>query len=148
MITSWITIIDHLQQFCDIHPLKPRFMAEFSEQMPNFATESEKYPILFLSPSSITLGENVDIYTVNVWCWDIIQKDRENINYILSDTALVLNDLKKYLMEGDDTRFDILIDAILTPYNNGLLDYTAGWQMTIDIEVDTYCLPEIGLDDD
>lgn len=143
MITSYKQLIKFVDDFAYQHQQIQRFRAEFEEQMPNFATENEAYPILFMSPIGSQFKDNEDTYTVRFYCFDIIQKDRANINFILSDTNLILNDLKKWFKDGDNYTLDILNDPTATPINNALLDYVAGWQMDITFNVDTYCFNEI-----
>jgi hypothetical protein len=120
-----------------------RFRAEFEEQLPNLATESEAYPILYMSPIGTDFLTNVDNFRVRFYCFDIIQKDRANLNTILSDTNLILNDLKKWFTEGDNYVYQIIGDPSASPINNALLDYAAGWTMDITFNVDTYCVDEI-----
>jgi hypothetical protein len=147
MVTSYKQLIKFVDDFASQHQQIQRFRAEFEEQMPNFATENEAYPILFMAPVGSQFFFNQDTYTVRFYCFDIIQKDRANINYILSDTNLILNDLKKWFQEGSNYTFDILGDPTATPINNALLDYAAGWQMDITFNVDTYCVDEIPFKD-
>lgn len=142
-VNSYLKLIQFVDDFASQHEQIQRFKAEFDEQIPNFATETEAYPILFMSPVNSVFAQNEDSYTVTFYCFDIIQKDRKNINYITSDTNLILNDLKKYIQDGDNYTFDIIGTANAIPINNALLDYVAGWQMTLTINVDTYSYCEI-----
>ena len=136
-------VIKRLETFCDSHLQVKKFGADFLEQLGNFATQDEKYPIVFVNvPNSTTLGENLNTFSLEVYCLDIIQKDRDNIITILSDTQLVLNDIYLELQTGTDLTIDVT-NASLTPLNNDLLDYVAGWVMTLDIEVETYCVTDI-----
>jgi hypothetical protein len=136
-------VIKRLETFCDSHLQVKKFGADFLEQLGNFATQDEKYPIVFVNvPTSTTLGENLNTFSLEIYCLDIIQKDRDNIITILSDTQLILNDIYLELQTGTDLTIDVT-NASLTPLNNDLLDYVAGWIMTLDIEVETYCVTDI-----
>lgn len=136
-------IIKRLETFCDSHLQVKKFGADFQEQMPNFATQDEKYPIVFVNiPTSASLTENLNTFSLEVYCLDIIQKDRDNIITILSDTQLILNDIYLDLQTGTDWSIDVT-NATLAPLNNDLLDYAAGWVMTLDLEVETYCVTDI-----
>jgi hypothetical protein len=146
MVISYNKLIDFVTSFADQHLQVKRFKAEFEEQLPNFSTEGSSFPLLFMSPLGSLLSTNVDYFTVRVWCLDIIEKDRANINHITSDTHLILNDLKKYIKDGSDYVFDILRDPSPVPINNALGDYVGGWYVDLDIEVTTYCVDEIPLD--
>jgi len=139
---TYFEIIKRLETFCDNHLQVQKFGADFEEQLPNFATQDEKYPIVFVSPVSVSNGENLNTFSIEVRCLDIIQKDRANIINILSDTQLILNDIYLELQTGTDLSIDIINDS-LTPLNNDLLDYAAGWVMSLDLEVETYCVTDI-----
>ena len=139
---TYFEIIKRLETFCNNHLQVQKFGADFEEQLPNFATQDEKYPIVFVSPVSVSNGENLNTFSIEIRCLDIIQKDRANIINILSDTQLILNDIYLELQTGTDLSIDIVNDS-LTPLNNDLLDYAAGWVMSLDLEVETYCVTDI-----
>jgi hypothetical protein len=139
-------VIKRLETFCDSHLQVQKFGADFLEQLPNFATQDEKYPIVFVNiPNSATVGENLNTYSLDIYCLDIIQKDRDNIITILSDTQLILNDIYLDLQTGTDWTIDVTA-ASMTPLNNDLLDYAAGFVMTLDIEVETYCVTDLPIE--
>jgi len=139
---TYFQIIKRLETFCDSHLQVQKFGADFEEQLPNFATQDEKYPIVFVSPTSVTEGENLNTFSIEVRCLDIIQKDRANIITILSDTQSILNDIYLELQTGTNLSIDVVNNS-LTPLNNDLLDYAAGWVMSLDLEVETYCVTDI-----
>ena len=139
-------VIKRLETFCNSHLQVQKFGADFLEQLPNFATQDEKYPIVFVNiPNSATVGENLNTYSIDIYCLDIIQKDRDNIITILSDTQLILNDIYLDLQTGTDWTIDVTA-ASMTPLNNDLLDYAAGFVMTLDIEVETYCVTDLPIE--
>ena len=78
-----------------------------------------------------------------IYCVDISQKGRENLNTIVSDCHLMLTDLYGYFAQGDDTTVDVIGNPVQTPLNNLDMDYVAGWMMTITFEVDGYCVNAI-----
>ena len=141
-MTSYQKVIDTLETFCNSHLQIQKFGADFVEQLPNFATQDEKYPIIFVSPVGETNGDITNILSIEIRCLDIIQKDRANITTILSDTALILNDIYLNLNTGDDWTIDVIGNS-KAPLNNDLLDYCAGWVMSLDLEVQTYCETQI-----
>ena len=120
-----------------------RFGSDFTEQLQNFATENEEYPIIYVVPNDSIFNENTTTFTVDVYCLDIIQKDRSNINTILSDTNTILSDLKKWILDGEVYSFDVINNPTATPLNNALLDYCAGWFMTLEVDCPTYGVCEI-----
>lgn len=141
---SYIRLLNAFESFSNAHLQIKRFASDFPEQVPNFGTEKENYPILFVSPNNTIFDENANQFTVDVYCFDIIEKDRININTILSDTNTILNDVYRWFKDGEIFGIDVISDTpTCTPLNNGLLDYTAGWQMSITFVVDTYGICEI-----
>lgn len=147
MNISYKKLLNAFEEFATPHLQIKKFASDFEEQMPNFATKDEKYPILFVAPSSSIFDENANQFSVKVFCFDIIQKDRSNINSILSETNTILNDVYRWFKDGEVFGIDIISDApVSTPLNNSLLDYCAGWEMDITFEVDTYGVCEIPFD--
>lgn len=145
---SYIRLLNAFEAFANAHMQIKRFASDFPEQLPNFATEKEKYPVLFVSPTNSIFDENANKLVVTVYCFDIIEKDRSNINTILSDTNQIINDVYRWFKDGDIEGIDVITDAPLaTPINNALLDYAAGWQMTITFDVGTYGICEIPFND-
>jgi hypothetical protein len=138
MTTTYQKLLNKIEAFCNAHLQIKKYKGEFKEQMPNFATLDEKYPIVFVVPNGDTEGLELNQFTIEVYCLDIIQKDRANINTIVSDCHLILKDLYLYFKDGTDLEVDVIGDPTMTPLNNDLLDYAAGWVMTITFEVEGY----------
>ena len=141
-MTSYIQLINKINAFCSAHYQIKRFGAEFGEQRPNLATESEQYPYVFMSPISGTPNYDLNQITVEITCYDIIQKDRANLNTIVSDCHLILTDLFGYYNQGKDEDI-IALSASQSPLNNYDLDYVAGWSMTITFELEGWCTDAI-----
>jgi hypothetical protein len=137
-MTSYIALINKIEGFYNNHLQVQKVGSDFIEQLPNFATQDEKYPLVFIAPIVASPTENTNTVSLEIYCLDIIQKDRANINVILSDCHQILIDLVNYFTFSDDHDFDILGSASLTPLNNQLLDYAAGWVMSIDIEMSNW----------
>ena len=140
---SYIRVLTALELFSKEHLQVKRFASDFPEQLPNFSSETEQYPILFVSPTNSIFKRNQNTFELTIYCYDLIQDGRDNINTILSDTNTILNDLYLWLRDGDVGGLDVLNDINCTPINNALLDYVGGWQMNLVIEVDTYNVCEI-----
>jgi len=147
MNISYINILQTIESFASAHLQIKKFASDFPAQMPNFATKNEEYPILFVSPTNSIFQENTNRYEIDVYCFDIIQSDRENINTILSDTNLILNDLNRWMLDGELFGIDNVSTSEATPIDNSLLDYAAGWVMRMTFETDTYGICEIPFSD-
>jgi hypothetical protein len=137
-MTSYITLLSKIEQFCNAHLQIKKYGGEFREQMPNFSTKDEKYPVVFVEPVSDLEDLNTNQFSINVYCVDIIQKDRQNLNTIVSDCQLILKDLYTYYVNDMDAQLDVVGTSTMTPVNNFDSDYVAGWVMSITFEVATY----------
>jgi hypothetical protein len=142
-MTSYITLLSKIEQFCNAHLQIKKYGGEFREQMPNFSTKDEKYPVVFVEPVSDLEDLNTNQFSINVYCVDIIQKDRANLNTIVSDCQLILKDLYVYYINDMDAQLDVVGTSTMTPVNNFDSDYVAGWVMSITFEVSTYGACEI-----
>ena len=137
-MTSYISLLSKIEAFCNAHLQIKKYGGEFREQMPNFATKDEKYPVVFVTPTSDTEALNTNQFTVDIYCVDIIQADRANLNSIISDCQLILKDMYVYYTNDNDVEIDVVGTASMTPLNNQDLDYVAGWVMSITFEVASY----------
>jgi hypothetical protein len=138
MTTTYQKLLNKIEAFCNAHLQIKKYKGEFKEQMPNFATVDEKYPIVFVVPNGDSETLELNQFTLEIYCLDIIQKDRANVNTIVSDCHLILKDLYLYFKDGSDLEVDVISDPTMSPLNNDLLDYAAGWVMTITFEVEGY----------
>ena len=137
-MTSYQALINHIEAFYTDHVQVKKVGSDFTEQLPNFATKDEKYPLVFIAPVFATPTTNTNTVSLEIYCFDIIQKDRANITVILSDCHQILVDLVNQFTFSTDYSFDILGTPSLTPLNNQLLDYAAGWLMTLDVDMSNW----------
>ena len=137
-MTSYKSLLNKIEAFCNAHLQIKKYGGEFREQMPNFATIDEKYPVVFVTPTSDTENLNTNQFTVDIYCVDLIQADRANLNNIISDCQLILKDMYVYYTNDNDVEIDVVGSATMSPLNNLDLDYVAGWVMSITFEVASY----------
>jgi hypothetical protein len=141
---SYLQAVNVIKSFADDHLQINRFDFEFKEQMQNLATLNEAYPFLYVVPLASDTITNVNEFEVEIYCVDRLQKDRTNVNYVVSDTNQILNDLVLWLEEGQDD-IEIVGTATQTPINNDLLDYVGGWVLRVRLQVEKIGLCEIPL---
>jgi hypothetical protein len=141
---SYLQAVNVIKTFADDHLQINRFGFEFKEQMQNLATLNEAYPFLYVVPLASDTITNVNEFEVEIYCVDRLQKDRTNVNYVVSDTNQILNDLVLWLEEGQDD-IEIVGTATQTPINNDLLDYVGGWVLRVRLQVEKIGLCEIPL---
>lgn len=139
---SYLQAIDVIRTFALNHYFVNKFDFEFREQMPNLATLDEAYPLLFVVPIASDTIQNVNEFDIDVYCVDRYQKDRTNVNYVISDCNQTLNDLVLWLEEGQND-IEIVGTATQTPINNDLLDYVGGWVLRLRLQVEKIGLCEI-----
>jgi hypothetical protein len=141
---SYLQAVNVIKSFADQNYFVNRFDFEFKEQMQNLATLNEAYPFLYVVPLASDTITNVNEFEVEIYCVDRLQKDRTNVNYVVSDTNQILNDLVLWLEEGQDD-IEIVGTATQTPINNDLLDYVGGWVLRVRLQVEKIGLCEIPL---
>ncbi len=106
--------------------------------MSNLATKDERYPLVYVAPAGAIPDLDLNTLTIEVRCYDIIQKDRANITTILSDTNQILNDIFLFIKEGEDEALYTIDNPAMTPLNNDLLDYAAGWSMIFSLQLEGF----------
>ena len=57
---SYQSIVDKIVTFYDNHLQVKKVGSDFKEQMVNFATADEKYPLIYVVPTGVTPSENVN----------------------------------------------------------------------------------------
>jgi hypothetical protein len=88
---SYQALTDEIITFYNAHLQVKKVGTDFKEQLFNFATKDEKYPLVYVVPVDVIASDNVNLFNLEIYCFDIIQKDRTNITTILSDTQQILN---------------------------------------------------------
>jgi len=141
---SYLQVISVIKSFADQHLQVNNFGYEFREQMPNLASLNEAYALLYVVPIGATTLQNVNEFDVDIYCVDRLQKDRSNVNSVVSDCNGILNDLILWLEEGQNL-IEITSTGTQTPINNDLLDYVGGWVLRVRLQVEKIGLCEIPL---
>jgi hypothetical protein len=131
--SSFITVKNALEQFAANHLAVKRYKTSFFEQIDNFSSSDNTFPILYVVPSDVTFDQYVDRFFFRIYVVDILQKDRSNESAILNDTLLTLRDLYNWLKIADNG-LNVLSTARAIPVNNFLVDYTAGWYLDVEVE--------------
>jgi hypothetical protein len=103
------------------------------EDVNTFGPTSNEFPILWVSPQSVNLGENALIYKVRVLVFDIDEEDDSHRTEILSDTLQILSDVIKSL-KIDDDRYFVTNQPEAIPFNQRFVDYCTGWYADVEIE--------------
>jgi hypothetical protein len=135
MIQQYNTVINSLNQFSEAHLSLKRFKSSFFEQIDNFSTSGNTFPILYAIPNDVVFDENIDRMSFRVYVVDILQKDRSNEQSILNETLLILRDLTNWFRQDTTNNLNILNNPRCTPVNNFGVEFTVGWYADYEIEV-------------
>ena len=136
---SYINLLSLIESFADAHLQVRRFGSDFHEQIDGFATREDSFPVLYVTLSDSVIGENTTQHTLVIYCFDLLQQGRENVNYLVSDTELIMKDLFLWIRDSDDTdSVEVIGDATTLPMNNYLLDDAVGHSMTVTLALDSF----------
>ena len=137
---SLIKLNQLISAFAASHEQIKRYYFEAEDNMSIVTTADQSFPVLYatLVPGS-SLGFNQNIFNIRFYCFDIIEKGRENWLTINSDCHLILNDLYRFLVDGNYP-FDVqeTEPVPIEWVNDGTLDYVAGLYIDLQIYADTY----------
>lgn len=127
---NYINIIKLFEQFANKHKVITRFKSDTLSELPDFTSQNEKFPILYIVPVSQNIikyisGYKSIRYTFNIYCLTpIIQLKKEESNNVLLNqtninteiTSQVLIDLYNCIDDLDELEF--VYDVTLYPVNN------------------------------
>ena len=133
MSQQYNTVVNALEQFSANHLSLKRFKCSFFEQMDNFSTSENSFPILYAIPNDISFEYNIDVMSFRVYCVDVLQKDRSNEQVILNETLLILRDLNNWFKQNNYNNLNVLNNPRAIPVNNFLTEFTTGWYIDISI---------------
>lgn len=146
---NYLIFTNYLKAFSDAHMQVKRYKSDFADQLQNFGSGGVTYPLLYCAPSNYTFtpnkftGSRLNTLSVNVYCIDLLLDDRSNVTSILNTTSCILNDLFKWLTEGDLPGIDLLGVSPLRPLNNYTMESCAGWVMTVNVQLESYGVCDI-----
>ena len=133
---SYNQIINTLLNFASAHLQVNSAGEGFSQDLNEFLKNNNDGSFLFYELRSIQQNTNLIDYNIRVYAVDFKQKDSNNLRDVISDTAQILVDLRKYLINNWQTNsiFSTQFDSTtLLPVNNFSADYLAGFFMDIKI---------------
>ena len=135
MLNNYLTVINAIDTFCANHANIHRFKSSFFEQMDDFSTSGNSFPIFYAVPNDIAMEENIDVMSFRIYCLDILQKDRVNEEAILNSTYQNLRDLVNWFRNDEFNDLNVLNSPRAIPVNNFLVDFTTGWYIDVELEV-------------
>lgn len=136
---TYNSFIDNVNDnFASLHLQIERFEAGFYDDLGPFSTEDQEWPIMWIVPTEVTFLQNsVSSYSLRTYFLDLLEQDNSNERDVLSDQLSIARDFTNWLRENESNGFNLLNDPRVIPVKSVLMDYTAGWYVDMDIEVNT-----------
>lgn len=120
------------QEITDNHAQLRRFNMGPVYDIETFIGQSSDYPVLWIAPVDVTIGEQMLTYKFNILIFDLILKDKSNEIDVLSDTLRTMIDIVKELRFDIDD-LEITGDFTATPFTEEFSDYVTGHRIEIDV---------------
>lgn len=95
--------------------------------------DSNLFPVLWVIPQGVILGENAFQWNLRVILFDIDRQDDSLRNSIMSDTLMTLNDVIVLFRDGMNGQYELTTEPIALPFEQKFTDYCVGWYADITI---------------
>jgi hypothetical protein len=103
------------------------------DQIAQITSTQEKFPMLYVTPISNSYDDFVNSFTIRVYCYDRLTKDRKNYNNITSKTNQILNDLDVFLRNNVDLSITIESLNYAVPFHDTMMSNVAGWYVDVSL---------------
>lgn len=136
MVRTYNQIIFYLEEFTKAHKQLGSIGNGFKTDLNSYLNNNDEAFYLYVEPLNIELAQSTQNNRFRIYCLGVKQKDANNSRDLLSDTAQILEDARKFLIyQFEQTQIWALEGAssTLTPVNNYTADFTVGWYMDIVI---------------
>jgi len=135
-VLSYNQIIELFEVISEAHYQIKRFGAgELSEaDLNKYISENSTYPVFWATPVSVQSNQNTINYNFNLLFFDIVKKDKNNEQEVLSDTLQIALDVFRILKLEDD-QFFVDGEPTISPFAGRYSEWVAGWSMEISIQV-------------
>ena len=149
-VLSYNQIIELFEVISEAHYQIKRFGAgELSEaDLNKYISENSTYPVFWATPVSVQSNQNTINYAFNLLFFDIVKKDKNNEQEVLSDTLQIALDVFR-ILKLESSEFTIDGEPTISPFAGRYSEWVAGWSMELNIQVlfqDNLCdIPYEGL---
>jgi len=135
METTLNQIIEKLSNFTDRHELLRSFGYGTQSMLKSFTQNNDELPLLYAEVLNIGLLTNTIEYDFKFTVLDSRTRTVDNLKDVLSDTAQIMFDLRKYLIYGEEVGIWSLENdtAVILPLINTNNDWLTGWTMNLTI---------------
>lgn len=128
-------IIKYFGDIAAAHPFINRFGTGDISDIDSVSDNYGLFPILWVVPQSVQIGENTLTYKFRFMVFDIDNTDNTNQQEILSDTLTTFLDVVKTFVYIDPS-IDIEYNNEATPFTERFTDYLCGWFGDLSIITD------------
>jgi hypothetical protein len=128
-------VIEKIQLFTHKHLLIRSFAWGTASQLNSFTQNNDELPLLYAEINNISLLQNTVEYSFRFTVIDSRTRTVDNLQDVMSDTAQILTDLRKYLIYGAEMDYWSLENdvAVLLPLVNSSNDWLSGFTMNLEI---------------
>jgi len=135
---TWNIFLDRIEQFfANPHLQIERFESGIYDELTPYSTESQEWSIMYIVPTDITFTENsTAIFDIRTYFLDLLKKDNSNEKDVFSDQLQIARDFVNWLRLDQNNRFNVLNEPTAIPVKSILADYSAGWYVDIEVEVE------------
>lgn len=145
MITNktYNEILTYLRLFATEHMDVFRFESEDEDQMSALTSIEELFPMIFVAPINNLYDYEENEYSMRIYCYDRLTKDRKNIDNARSRTNQILSDLDVWLRKESTLPFETTVISSVYPFSSELMTDVTGWYIDITINVPSYSVCDI-----
>lgn len=141
--TTYNAVIEYFKNFSAQHKDIFSFIEEDEDQMSERTSKIESFPMMFVTPSSLTFEEYVDSFSFRIYFYDRLMKDRTNITDVRSRTQQLISDFMAWLKNDYDLPFDVEQFSNAYTFSSELMSYVTGWYIDVTIEISASSLCDI-----
>ena len=129
---NYNNIIKYFGDIATSHPFINRFGSGDISDIDSISDDYSLFPILWVVPQSVNIGENTLVYKFRFMVFDIDNTDDRHQQEILSDTLSTFLDVVKTFV-NIDPEVDIEYDNEAIPFTERFTDYLVGWYGDLSI---------------
>lgn len=135
MSLTYKQIINKFEQIASNNPFINRYGSGEITEIEVSGPTSGDYPILWIVPQQVEVGENDLVYVVRVLVFDIDDTDDSKQEEILSDTLRTLIDVIR-TFRNEDSDYQSSDRPICLPFTHRFVDYNTGWYTDLRLITD------------
>jgi hypothetical protein len=135
METTLNQIIEKLENFANAHVLIRSFGYGTQSMLNSFTENNSELPLLYAEVQNVSFLVNTIEYDILFTVLDSRTRTVDNLRDVLSDGVQIINDLRKYLIYGEEANIWSLENDtnLATPLINTNNDWLTGWSTRVTI---------------